>query len=768
MDSSEKPFGSYGSDLRAIWNRQEHDEVICTKPWTTMQVADPDGRVHQCCSEWTFGDRGNLNERTLLDIWNGPEYQAARAMMLGDTDSLCRPICPRLYDKKLSQSEFSIRHGSPAFVRNQLTIAEDISLGRTEVEGRPTNLTVCPSTYCNYDCIMCTHGRSVRRDLPESIWGQLEALLPTLSVLGLLGGEPLANPHCVSFLQAFDRTQYPDATVDLTTNGSLLTEKVLARMDGCHLGSVVISLNAGVDEVYQKVMRGLDLAEVLGNLDALLRYRSDQTYNFNIELSFVVQPANAHTLIEFGQLARSRDLDIRLLPLTLGGVQELDYYGDPTQVESILEQLDAFVRWIEAEVPSDRRAQWIRETEAVRTANLEKAAVTEASNVYESVWTGPTESVWAGPSKRNSPPPEERIGPHVNTVRAARGESEIACLAPWTSMRVGSTDGVVHQCSPGWTIGSRGNCKEQSLLDVWNGEGYSAARAMMLEDTSGLCRESCPHLHDNRSADFNQRFTDGPSEFAENQRLLVADMDEGRTDIEGRPLRLMINPSSYCQYDCIMCSCGRTPTERLGDDIWAQVGELLPTLMTLQISGGEPFADAGVVNFLASLDGEVHPVAVDVLTNGALLTPELLTRLQRCRFGSLGVSLNAGDAETYEAVTRSGVPFEQLVENIAALETFRDEHAYPFRLELRFVVMHENAHTLIPFAEIAHAHNIELMLMTLSTEDAPELDFYRDSSKVAEVLGHIDALAEWLGDKRREWVTRVVDTKTMIEQIADV
>jgi len=344
--------------------------VICTTPWTTFEVVDPDGRVRQCCADWTVGERGNLHQSSLLEVWNGEGYRMARRVMSGTAlGTLCNAICPRLYDAKFAESELSIVPGAEPFVRNQQLLIEDIAARREIVRAKPLYVAVCPSTYCNYDCIMCLHGRSPRRDLPESIWDDLLSMLPTLRVLTLLGGEPLANPLAMRFLRAWDRTKYPDAAVSLVTNGSLLGPSVLAQLEHCHFGSVTVSLNAGNADIYAQVQRGLALDEVLANVDALVEARRRQRASFPIVLSFVVQPANHATLVAFAEIARARGLPIRLMPLSPRGPEGLDFYDDADEVARILESVDAMAAWAQQAAP-----EYGREIHGTRTAIATEAA----------------------------------------------------------------------------------------------------------------------------------------------------------------------------------------------------------------------------------------------------------------------------------------------------------------------------------------------------------------------------------------------------------
>jgi radical SAM protein with 4Fe4S-binding SPASM domain len=51
---------------------------VCSKPWQRMTIAH-DGRVHQCISDYAGKNViGNVNNETLLSIWNGPKNEAVR------------------------------------------------------------------------------------------------------------------------------------------------------------------------------------------------------------------------------------------------------------------------------------------------------------------------------------------------------------------------------------------------------------------------------------------------------------------------------------------------------------------------------------------------------------------------------------------------------------------------------------------------------------------------------------------------------------------
>lgn len=353
----------------AIVRKRTKPPVICTEPWTTMEIADPRGNIHQCGGNWTDLLIGNVHTSSLADVWNGTQYQKARRMMAErELKGLCSPICVHLHDQRLHEDRFRILDGSKAFVENQLLAVEDIAERREVVRAKPLHLTLSPSSYCNYNCLFCDHGRTERRDMPESVWGELHDLLPTLKTLTVLGGEPFANPKTWDFLINFDSKRAPDVRLDFFTNGSLLTEKALARIKCAPLGEVTISLNSGTADVYQKLERGIPFENVIDNIDALIRLRARYPFWFGITLSLIVQRDNAHTLMAFGEIARSRNLHIRLVGLNVQQWEELNFYKDPVEVARVLRYVDEFGAWAQKVRPD-----WMHQVVGARGAIVAEA-----------------------------------------------------------------------------------------------------------------------------------------------------------------------------------------------------------------------------------------------------------------------------------------------------------------------------------------------------------------------------------------------------------
>lgn len=74
---------------------------LCINPWSSVSI-QADGTVVSCCYIWGSGDDvasnvyGNLNERSLADIWNGPKVKLKREEMRAGHDT---GYCARCYQR---------------------------------------------------------------------------------------------------------------------------------------------------------------------------------------------------------------------------------------------------------------------------------------------------------------------------------------------------------------------------------------------------------------------------------------------------------------------------------------------------------------------------------------------------------------------------------------------------------------------------------------------------------------------------------------------
>jgi len=151
-------------------------------------------------------------------------------------------------------------------------------------------------------------------------------------------------------------------------------------------------------------------------------------------------------------------------------------------------------------------------------------------------------------------------------------------------------------------------------------------------------------------------------------------------------------PVKTCDYDCLYCQLGRTPsrtlTRRIAPYVPAETlmegleerlrSGISPDYITMAGSG-EPTLNSELGKLL-SMVRELTDVPVAVLTNGSLLSDPAVS--SACLGADLVLpSLDAGDETTFREVNRpcAGVAFSEVVEGIAR---FRESYAGLLWLEV--------------------------------------------------------------------------------------
>ena len=283
----------------------------CVAPWTRLEYA-PRARFGPCCVD--FQTAPASGDASPLELWRGPAMRAFRRALTTPAPATCRATCPRWLGRSDDLRSVVLRGGPPAFRANQIAAVRAMLEGDDDPAATPLELVFPATSYCNYDCLMCSHGAtgSLVDERPPAFYDALAPLLPGLGRLEALGGEPLASPVFRAFLAGPVWRAHPQLEVALTTNGSYLGPDELARYRDVRFAHVTVSLNAATDATYATVNRGLPLARVRRHLDALRTRRPAIAVTY----SFVILRANVHELAAFAAWAATDDVAVRfMLPM---------------------------------------------------------------------------------------------------------------------------------------------------------------------------------------------------------------------------------------------------------------------------------------------------------------------------------------------------------------------------------------------------------------------------------------------------------------------
>jgi pyrroloquinoline quinone biosynthesis protein E len=119
----------------------------------------------------------------------------------------------------------------------------------------PSELTLSVSYRCNHRCCYCSNssGDPIPDEMSESEWLRVIDEAKDLGVLGITfsGGEPIMFPGIFSLVK---RTVENEMFPIISTNGTFLTEKAVAKLAESGSSFIHLSLSAASDELYDKIV----------------------------------------------------------------------------------------------------------------------------------------------------------------------------------------------------------------------------------------------------------------------------------------------------------------------------------------------------------------------------------------------------------------------------------------------------------------------------------------------------------------------------------
>ncbi len=122
---------------------------------------------------------------------------------------------------------------------------------------RPATHTMQITSACQCDCLHCSAARHRRPGEPELTTQELKGLIRQTLALGVVnisftGGEPLLRKDLCELIAAVDPNE---AIASMFTNGLLLSEEMIARLQEAGLFSVMVSLDSPDAEEHDQLRR---------------------------------------------------------------------------------------------------------------------------------------------------------------------------------------------------------------------------------------------------------------------------------------------------------------------------------------------------------------------------------------------------------------------------------------------------------------------------------------------------------------------------------
>lgn len=218
-------------------------------------------------------------------------------------------------------------------------------------------------------------------------------------------------------------------------------------------------------------------------------------------------------------------------------------------------------------------------------------------------------------------------------------------------------------------------------------------------------------------------------------------------DCQYFPKYLTIETCNNCNANCIMCPKGRQGIHELqimDEGLYLKIVEELKSYsewieMVCLNSDGEPLIDKKIALRIKQLK-EVGIKHVNISTNGALLSYQMINELIDAGLDDIRVSLDAYSPESYEKIRR-GLKYETVMENVHKLIDIRNQRKSNMHIRIRMVELAENENERTEWLrywrkQVNETDKVQIMPMhswsgLMEEETKERIDFYSDKPCVS-------------------------------------
>lgn len=186
-------------------------------------------------------------------------------------------------------------------------------LGKPILWGKPTTLSIEPTTSCNLRCPECPSGlRAFSRPtgmLQDKLFKHtIDQVKGHLTWLHLyFQGEPFLNPH---FLEMVSYANSKGIFTSTSTNAHYLQKSQVQEILQSGLKQLIVSMDGITQEIYAKYRVGGNIEKVQEGIKLLLEERNKSSQNFpRVVLQFLVTGQNEHQLPDLKLWAKEMHVD---------------------------------------------------------------------------------------------------------------------------------------------------------------------------------------------------------------------------------------------------------------------------------------------------------------------------------------------------------------------------------------------------------------------------------------------------------------------------
>jgi Fe-coproporphyrin III synthase len=186
----------------------------------------------------------------------------------------------------------------------------------------PVDMQVNVAAPCNLHCRMCPYldvhsDRTHTRYMSRATFEHILPVVPLLEQLGFCGaGEPTLNKELPTFIRMV-RERHPRLRINLTTNGTRLTDPLITELIDLRLDTIHVSIDGANPETVEAIRRGVDFSKVVDNLRRLQELKKERGSTRPVVMAnYMLGYGTYREIADFVRLARTLGIaEIRLLEI---------------------------------------------------------------------------------------------------------------------------------------------------------------------------------------------------------------------------------------------------------------------------------------------------------------------------------------------------------------------------------------------------------------------------------------------------------------------
>lgn len=332
--------------------------AACYAPATTLYL-DQFGHARACCQN-TQHRLGDIATSTLREIWDGREARALRrAMGRGDLSLGC-DFCAWQADEGGPGSDFARTY-------------DDQPTGMRRAPAWPTRIEFAVSNTCNLRCVMCNgdwssairsrreHRPPLPSAYPERFYEELVEFIPHLEDASFAGGEPFLGSEPLRIMELLAEHGEPGLVLGIVTNATTIGPRVERILERTTPG-IVVSVDGGTAEVYERIRVGARFDQMVRNLDRLHAIVLDHGTRFTIAHCLMVD--NWETFPELLRFAEERGVDVSINTVRFPERHSL-YHLPASALVEVVASLRNQTPLVERTVSGSRLITWHEQLDAL-------------------------------------------------------------------------------------------------------------------------------------------------------------------------------------------------------------------------------------------------------------------------------------------------------------------------------------------------------------------------------------------------------------------